>query len=232
MKESYDEKLKKRYIKQYKVNNIFSEDMNKYMKFIIFNKNEFIYKENEEINYLYFFVKGKLKVYRTLENGKSILLSFYYPLMVIGDLELINYEKADANIKVVEDSYCIRMDFKDVREILLKDAKFLRCVCDSLGRKLKQTSKNSSINILYPLENRLASYIWDMVIEDDDSIKFNENLTETSELLGTSYRHLLRTLKSLCNKKILEKKKDHYEVINIDKLREISSDLYKEYWSD
>lgn len=232
MKRIYDEKPKEKYISRYKINEIFSCNMNKYMQLILFNKNEFIYRENEKLDYIYFFVQGKLKVYRTLENGKILLLSFYYPLMVLGDLELVNYERADANIQVVEDSYCIGMAFEDVREVLLKDPLFLRYVCDSLGRKLKQTSKNSSINILYPLENRLASYIADMVIEDEDHIKFYGNLTETAELLGASYRHLLRTLKTLCNKNILEKKKDYYEVINVEKLKEIASDMYKEYWSD
>ena len=50
-----DEKLKEKYINKYNLNNIFSNDMKEYMELILFEKNQYICKENEEINYLYFF---------------------------------------------------------------------------------------------------------------------------------------------------------------------------------
>ena len=46
--------------------------------------------------------------------------------------------------------------------------------------------------MLYPLENRLASYILETYTNEDSNNA--ENLTQISELLGASYRHLLRVL--------------------------------------
>lgn len=129
------------------------------MELLLFKKNEHICKENEEIHYLYFFVEGKAKAYNTLSNGKSLLLCFYDGLQVLGDVELIHSQKTSSNVQVMEDSYCIGIPLEKVRVQLLHDATFLRCICDSLAEKLNRLSKNSSINLLYPLENRLASYI-------------------------------------------------------------------------
>lgn len=226
-----DYKLKLQYINKYNLNEIFTEDMTEYMELMVFEKNEYICKENEKIEYLYFFVKGKAKVYVSLKNGKSLLICFYYPLMVLGDLELVNFEEATTNIQVIEESFCIVLPFNKVREILLEDVKFLRYACESIADKLRRSSNNNSINLLYPLENRLASYI--LVTEEQDNnseqkiLKFDGNLTEIAELLGTSYRHLLRTLNTLIQKGAIKKVKSYYEIINENILKLLSADLYK-----
>ena len=223
-----NEKLKEKYINKYDLNNIFSNDMKEYMELILFEKNQYICRENEKIEYIFFFVKGKAKVYTVLQNGKSLLLSFYYPFMVLGDLEIVSLSRASTNVQVLEDSYCIALPFYKVRNILLEDPKYLRFTCASLGEKLKQSSKNGSINLLYPLENRLASYILATVQEsEEDHLRFTGNLTEISELLGTSYRHLLRTLSNLTSKGAIRKRSNYYEVIEIEILKDLASELYK-----
>lgn len=226
-----DYNLKMKYISKYNLNEIFTDDMTEYMELMIFEKNQYLCKENEKIEYLYFFVKGKAKVYVSLKNGKSLLLCFYYPLMVLGDLELVNFEEATTNIQVIEESHCIVLPFNKVREKLLEDAKFLRYACESIADKLRRSSNNNSINLLYPLESRLASYI--LVTEEqvnnseEKILKFDGNLTEIAELLGTSYRHLLRTLNVLIEKGAIRKVKNYYEIIDENILEKLSADLYK-----
>ncbi len=231
MKKINNPKLKEEYIESYGINEIFSNDMSEYMELILFKKGEYICKEDENIDYLFFFVKGKAKVYMSLRNGKSLLICFYYPFMMLGDLELVNYAKASSNTEVIEDTYCIALPLKKVRNKLLNDSRFLRHVCNSLVDKLVQSSKNGSINLLYPLENRLASYIMATKEEVDSNhgktFEFNENLTEIAELLGTSYRHLLRTLNNLVAKGIIQKHGHSYEVIQESALKELAIDLYK-----
>lgn len=231
MKKVNDYEVKRRYIDEYNLNEIFSEDMTEYMELVTFEKNDYICKENEKVEYLYFFVKGKAKVYVSLKNGKSLLLCFYYPLMVLGDLELVNFEEATSNIQVIENSHCIVLPFNKVRDKLLSDAKFLRYTCESIADKLRRSSNNNSINLLYPLESRLASYI--LVTEEqvnnseEKILKFDGNLTEISELLGTSYRHLLRTINGLVQRGAIKKVKNYYEIIDESILEELSADLYK-----
>lgn len=226
------------YVRRYKMNNIFTEDMAPYMELLFFRKNEFMVKEGEEIPYLLFLTDGKAKVFTSLSNGKSLLLCFYQGFKVLGDLEAVDCVKAVTNVQAIADTYCVGISYLNVRRFLLEDAKFLRYVCSSLGGKLNRCSKNSSINLLYPLENRLASYIYttgeritvDGPVNDGSqktAVCFDENLTEIAELLGTSYRHLLRTLSEFCDRKILKKEGSSYLVIEEGILMELSADLYK-----
>ena len=91
---------------------------------------------------------------------------------------------------------------------------------------------NSSINQLYPLENRLASYINESIIYNENEenlyIDFDENLVNIAELLGSSYRHLLRTFNILCKKGVLEKEDGKYKVINKFLLKDLAGDLYQD----
>lgn len=49
------------YMIQNNIDSFFSNDMKPYMELIFFKKNEFICRENEEIDYLYFLLKEKRK---------------------------------------------------------------------------------------------------------------------------------------------------------------------------
>ncbi len=218
------------YINKYDINNMFEKDMSEYMELHLFNKNQYICKTNENLDYFYFLVEGKAKVYTLLKNGRSLLLQFYKPLKVIGDIEFIDIDTAGSNIQAVEQCLCIGISMINIRSNVLNDTKFLRCMCKILGGKLDKLSKSSSINLLYPLENRLASYIISIASENDNlSIKdelSTNRLTEMADLLGTSYRHLTRTLNKLSNNKLI--KKEHNSLVILDRkaLEELAGDIY------
>ncbi|WP_238883979.1 cyclic nucleotide-binding domain-containing protein [Clostridium sp. YIM B02551] len=226
-----DHKKLDKLIHKYKINKIFSKDMRRYMELILFTKGEYICREGEEFTSIYLFISGKAKVFTTLSNGKSLLLSFCEDFAVLGDLELFHAIGASTNVQIISDTYCIRIPLNKAKEDLVNDVKFLRFACESLSEKLHVSSKKSSVNLLYPLENRLARYILETKeeanINGEEILKFQENLTEIAELLGTSYRHLLRTLNILCNKGVIKKKNTYYEVIDGELLESLSSDVYK-----
>ncbi len=53
-----------------------------------------------------------------------------------------------------------------------------------------------------------------------------QKLTEIAELLGTSYRHLIRVINKLCDKEIIKKEKNALKIINRAALEELAGDLY------
>lgn len=241
-----DKDLLKQFVIKYQMDEIFTNDMTEHLELFHYKKFEYLVKEDDTIQRLLFLVKGKAKVFTNLSNGKSLLLCFYQNFRVLGDIEVIgdnkqgakiggifknkDGDKAVTNVQAIEDTYCIGISYDKVRKYLLEDSKFLRYICVSLGVKLTRCSKNSSINLLYPLENRLASYLYTTGERDKNKknrICFNENLTQIAELLGTSYRHLLRTLNHLCEKSILTKTEDGYEVLDEKTLVFMSADLYQ-----
>ena len=89
----------------------------------------------------------------------------------------------------------------------------------------------SAVNQNYPLENRLASYLSAV----SESGKNNEivirefhtnNLTELAELLGTSYRHLTRTIRKFKKEEIITKQGAKIAVIDQHRLISMAKDIY------
>lgn len=230
MKILNDQKRLDTYIKKYHITSFFTKNMTANMKLFFYESGEYIYLEEDYLHHFFFLVDGKAKVFNTLANGKSHLLSFYEPLNVLGDVEIINNEPITVNVKTITAVYCIGISIECIKENALQDPLFLQFLCTHLGHKLNRCSTNSSINLLYPLENRLASYILAITTPElcsNNTLTFYDSLTEISELLGTSYRHLLRVIHDFTKKGILCKGPNGYEVINKAPLLKIASDVYR-----
>ncbi len=233
------EKIKNRkklhdYIEKFQISNFFSEDISDYMDYMVlyhFVRNEYIFQSGETFSYFYFFLEGKAKIYQTLSNGKRLLLCFYENFNILGEVELFNSNSFTTNAQAIDDVYCIGIPRNKVREFLLDDPIFLKNISCLLAEKLSRITLNSSINQLYPLKNKLAGYIskTSYLINEENRphFIFKENLSEIAELLGTSYRHLIRTLDQFCNQNILSKKKKYYEITDENQLKHLAMDLYK-----
>ncbi len=217
----------KYYIEKFSINEIFQNDMQKYMELHLFNKGEQIYNSNRTADYVYFLVKGKFKVLTAQTNGKSLLLRFYHPLQMIGDVELLGYIDPLCNLEVLSEVICIGISVEVIRSQCMNDIKFLNFLAKGLAQKLIESSNSSSINLLYPLENRLASYLLAISAEENISSIATNKPSEMADFLGTSYRHLNRTLSMFQNKNLIKKDKKFIEIINREELEKLAGDLYK-----
>jgi CRP-like cAMP-binding protein len=217
------------YVEQHHLSEFFGQDMVPHMELFYYKKYEALCTMGEELNYFLLFVEGCAKVYNLLKNGKSLMLRFYHPMKVIGDVELVMNTKVFCCIEAVTPVYCLAIPMEVMRRLCLNDAVFLRNISESLAYKLVTASMSSSINQLYSLKNKLAAYILGSVkaLPPTAHKVFQCNMTQLAELLGTSYRHLMRTLVQLVDEGVLKKSRNGYEVVNMEGLEGLSADLYE-----
>lgn len=228
MKTIRDEAKLRAVVAQHDLSSLFTE-FARYehaLSLVQFDKGEFLYGEKSDIQHLYFFVEGKLKVCSNLSNGKTYLLRVYTEFEMPGDLELFNRSNPYTTIHAVTKSLCIALALKDTRRLLYQDPVFLRQLAETLCTKLYLSSSNNVLSILSPLENRLARYISVAGSRKTGKIILEENLTELAEQLGTSYRHLQRTLRAFTEASILHKRKHRYEVADEQRLQALVLDDY------
>ena len=92
-------------------------------------------------------------------------------------------------------------------------------MCELLTKKLNRNTSNSAINILASARTRLCAYIL------NDKMGLLSNLTLVANTLGISYRHTLRTVKSLCLDGSLTKTKKGYVIADYDLVAKYANDL-------
>lgn len=223
MKQNYSLKY---YIDKYNINDLFETDITNYMKLYKFEKNEYLLETNKNPTNLYFLVKGSLKCYTILKNGKILLHEIIRPLTCVGDVELIHGSIPHCSIQTLGYCECIGINLKILSNLIKNDLRFHKYLAKSLSTKLVRYTQTSSINLIYPLENKLASYL--IALQegniDKEYIKI-DSMTELASLFATSYRHLARTINNLCSENIIKKDRNKICILNFNELKKLADSI-------
>ncbi|MGO4371291.1 Crp/Fnr family transcriptional regulator [Paenibacillus sp. MCAF20] len=220
------------YVKAHRLEAIFDEETIKEMKLLTYEKGQALCAAGDQLQHLYLLVKGKIKVYTLLPNGKSVLLRFNEPLAVIGDMELMTGYPVRCTVESVGQSLFIAIKTDVLRARSCHDPRFLTYIIQLLSHKLYTAANASSLNLLYPVENRLASYLLSIspeaCIQPKRDEMRTEKLTELAELLGTSYRHLNRIITKLEKEDVITRKRGSIVIRDMQRMKELASgNLYQ-----
>lgn len=166
---------------------------------------------------LYVLVSGKLKIYTVLPNGKRMLLRFCGPPSLIGDVEWMAQYPVQNIVEAVGECSLLVVN-RDVTHAEESDnPAFLRFMIQNLSHKLYTLGNATAMNLLYPVENRFASYLLSLLSTENAAGQADEirtsSLVETAEMLGASYRHLNRVIQSMIRQGVLERKKGRLIVL-------------------
>jgi CRP-like cAMP-binding protein len=171
----------------------------------------------QEIEYLYILLSGKAKVCMSDESGRNLLLCYYISEGIMGDVELMMGRRdAISSVQAVTPVVCICLPLNVYASALLSHLPFVLRLARGLSTKLSASVASTTEIILRPFEARFCVYL----LQGAQNGVFSERLIDVAEQLGVSYRHLLRSLKTLCEKGVLEKKSDGYHILNESALRE------------
>jgi len=199
----------------------FSSPIEDYVKLFHFDSDDYITKEGEEPEYLYYLISGKAKLFLTSPNGKITLIDFFDAPCFIGEMELLGVYQEPRSVQALTPCVCLALPLLNCKEQLLEDTHFLRKLCTYLGTKNMRNVSSLAETKTYPLTNRLASFI--LIAAPNGHYK--EMHTNVAEYLGVSYRHLLYVLAEFVHNGYLVKSKTGYHVINKDVLIKLAGEM-------
>lgn len=201
----------------------FSESSVAAMELYEMTQGEVLWEKEDTLDHLYFLVEGKIKIHTTSPEGKGLILRFKDPLAVIGDVEYVKGTEVFHTVEAVTDGYFLVISFQQLKQEEQENTAFLHFLLDVITHKFYTEAHASTLNMLYDVDVRLASYLLSLT-DDGKGSMFHEEmrtetLKETAEVIGTSYRHLNRVLRDFQNEGILEKHRGVIKIKNIDLLR-------------
>jgi CRP/FNR family putative post-exponential-phase nitrogen-starvation transcriptional regulator len=223
----YDREAVRGLAEKHGLDSIFGSQVIEEMELRRYGDGEAVCSVGDHLEYLFVLVQGNLKIHTLLPNGKSMLVRFARPMSIIGDVELLRQYPVKNQVESVGDSLLLLAGRRRLLKELENNAALLRFLYGELSHKLYTLGQTSALNLLYPVENRFASYLLSLFADRDGGRYVDEirtsTLTETAELLGTSYRHLNRIVRRFIEEGIIERKQGRLIILNEAKLAELAS---------
>jgi CRP/FNR family transcriptional regulator, cyclic AMP receptor protein len=138
---------------------------------LAFKKSQLIYNQDQPSNTLYLVIAGKVKVSRTAEDGRQVLVDIYQPDEFFGESAFLSFSRRSETAVALENAKVMTWPADDIEDILMRRPK----LAIALMQHLIQRSMNFGDRIeSFSLDNiarRLARTL----------IRFSERLGTTSD---------------------------------------------------
>ncbi|KAB7668880.1 Crp/Fnr family transcriptional regulator [Bacillus sp. B1-b2] len=215
------------YMENFQLDQVFPSQLKAHFHLYAFEQGESICRQGEKADYLYVLVEGKIKIYTTSAEGKTLILSFKTPLEMIGDIEFVRETEILNTVEAITDVVMIGVHKSFLHQYADKYPPFLQFLLQVITKKFYIKNASMSFNLLYPVEVRLASYLLSISFDEKDPLYNGDsktmNLKDTANLIGTSYRHLNRVIQQFSLDGLIERRKGAIVVKNREGLTNLAS---------
>lgn len=215
------------YIKEFLLDQVLNEQLIHALAINRYSKGDLLIQQGEEPQFVFFLVKGKIKTYKTSDEGKRLILAFKEKFEILGDIEFVQQAPYINTVEAMTDVEILTIPINIAQNSGMNHLPFVQFVLQRITEKLYNNSNALAFNLMYPVEVRLCSYLLSVSI--DNRTVSNGDLKDAADLIGTSKRHMNRVIVDLCNEEIIERRKDSILIVNHDRLVELAKhNIYEE----
>ena len=213
------------YVRRHSLGSLLSADLLGALRPVRREPGQLILRAGDPVRDLLFFVEGRIKIYSVLANGQSILAAIYTPFDVLGEVELFVSRRYTLSVEAITETVCLSLPVAAIKKSADRNYRLFMYLCGRLGAKLRDRIIAESINLRYPVENRLASYLVGST-DGQGRVLGTDDLGELADFLGSSYRQLARVVRRFRAMGILDAARGHIRVRDRTKLEPLARDLY------
>jgi CheY-like chemotaxis protein/CRP-like cAMP-binding protein len=189
-----------------------------------YSKKHTLYQEGKRPRFLYYLVKGKVKGFKTHEDGKDYITDIFSEGDFMGYPALIEDKNYDDSAVVLEDAEIMQIPKEDFLQMIFGDmnvaVKFIHIITQNVKEKEERL-----LNLAYSsLRKRVAKALIDL------NRKFNEkggnnpiqiSREDIAHYVGTATESLIRTLSDFKAEKLIEIKEGKIRIADLEKLKNL-----------
>lgn len=185
---------------------------------------------DQTIESLFVVLEGRVKIYTLSEEGKLRLLRLKTAPSLIGDIEYASGRNVLHTVEAVGAVTCLRIPFEALRTHN-RTIEFTEHLLRGVSEKLFIEANASSNHLMSTLEERLAGYLVSLSASGNEL--FQQEMSqlkrkEVAEWLGTSYRHLNRTLQAFADEGLVERSRTKVTILDAKRLQERANGMVYE----
>jgi len=187
-----------------------------------YKKKQIIYSEGNHPNRLYYILKGKVKAYKTNDDGKELVTDLFSPGDFLGYVALLEGAVYKDTTETLEETELAVIPREDFEELLNKNTevtkKFVQLLAKNISDKEEQL-----LGLAY---NSLRKKVAEALIlmqkkyQGKEQKKFTIDISRESlaTIAGTATESLIRTLTDFRNEKLIEINNGSITILNREKL--------------
>lgn len=194
---------------------------------IIYNykKRQVLYNEGQKPKAVYYIISGKVKVYKTNDDGKELIISMFTAGDFFGYLPVLQNMNYKDNAEVLEDTEMILIPRDDFKNLVTSDAQtakeFIQLITHNMLEK-----EEDLVNLAYNTLRKKVAY---GIVRLADKYKSDEskptviNLSreDTAQSIGIATESLIRTLADFKKEGLIDLQAGKIIILNENKLRNL-----------
>ena len=189
-----------------------------------YNKKQALYQEGKRPRFLYYLVKGKVKGFKTNEDGKDYITDIFSDGDFIGYPALIEDKNYDDSTIVLEDAEIMQIPREDFLQMVYGDinvaTKFIKIITQNVKEKEERL-----LNLAYSsLRKRVAKALADLHEKYNSGGGNNPieiSREDIAHYVGTATESLIRTLSDFKSEKLVEIREGKIRITDPAKLKNL-----------
>ena len=205
-----NDRLMDKFIKQFQLDQIFSDYSELPFRMVSYRAGEAIRKEGEVLKYFTFLVLGRVRSYSVTGDEKFRMIYRDAPCSIGGE-EFLSDPRSPMTSEAVAEVLCLQIPMRSCHRLLRDDYKFYRFIGRELLEQLSLLKGEvPSSDDTHTTMDRAYAFL--QVIADENTKEITRSLGEICETIGVSYRQMIRIMNGLCDdgRLIHGKKKGSY----------------------
>ncbi len=186
-----------------------------------YNKKQALYQEGKRPRYLFYVLSGKIKGFKSHEDGKEYITDLFTNGDFIGYSAIIEDKYYDDSAVVLETADIMQIPKDDFQQMIYNDisiaTKFIRLITQNVKEKEERL-----LNLAYSsLRKRVAKALLDIHAKfnaGSDGKLIEISRDDIAHYIGTATESLIRTLSDFKAEKLIEIKDGKIIISNPDKL--------------
>jgi CRP-like cAMP-binding protein/CheY-like chemotaxis protein len=190
----------------------------------VYNKKQTIYQEGKRPKFLYYVVKGKVKGFKTHEDGKEYITDLFSEGDFLGYTALIEDRNYDDTAVVLEDAEIMQIPREDFHHMVFGDlniaSKFIKIITKNVKEK-EERLLNLAYSSLRKRVARALVSIREKFDIDGQNKPIEISREDIAHYVGTATESLIRTLSDFKSEKLIEIKDGKISIANFEKLKNL-----------
>ena len=174
----------------------------------LYKKKQLIYKEGNNPHYLYYIIKGKVKTYKTHDDGKDLVMDLYNAGDFLGYITLLEGGIYKENAETMEDTEVAIIPKKDFEELINSNPviarKFISLLAKNIVDKEQQLLGIAYNTLRKKVAEALVSLQRKYHVNKKEPFLIDISRDDLATIAGTASESLIRTLSDFKSEHLID----------------------------